>query len=465
MVTHAHPARAAAAAATSLVVLAGFGRAQDALAEAGPGSLLRSFAHAAAHAVVAHLAAAKSVACLPLACFDPLQPQRTVTALGVAAANQIAHALPECGFSGLALDTVGVDLRLEEGNVGRLALGSAGAVAAQGLRLGVDVVVFGSITVRRHVPRRGLHRLVLEVDAYSFPLGCIIAHATTEIASDDPLAREVWLLQREDSRWVVADAWTDAVPETSLDAEIHTAAETVARRVVPLVTCLAEKRVIYIPPAETDRFVRQVAELRAAQATLASEEKRRAGGDSAGAASAGDGPLTLDGLEFPSLPDARAHLARQRELLLASDVAQFSMAMSSTLAEVLQPKIAGHEIRVNDLGFTRWSDARLIEDELHTGGLVRSKLARRAMLEDGIHLVVAPRLERWGAGFVLRVEVYDLAREHLAASVHAQIAPRYSPALQRRLEPTPAGAPSDLSDPSPRSERGRVPEQSYPFTR
>jgi S1-C subfamily serine protease len=75
----------------------------------------------------------------------------------------------------------------------------------------------------------------------------------------------------------------------------------------------------------------------------------------------------------------------------------------------------------------------LVEGELAQGGLVSSRAAREALQAAGITLVAAPRLERVGDAFLVRLDLYDLQDPRVAATATAPIPAALAPELQRAL--------------------------------
>jgi hypothetical protein len=87
---------------------------------------------------------------------------------------------------------------------------------------------------------------------------------------------------------------------------------------------------------------------------------------------------------------------------------------------------------VNDLSAVGPVDRALIYGELSQGGLSKSFAARDALKAGGVGLVVAPRLERIGDTWQIRVDAYDLARARTPAAWRADragVVPEFEHAL------------------------------------
>ncbi len=373
-----------------------------------------------------------SVACLPLVSLVERGEPR-VTRLGEWLADEVAVRLAGAGYGGWIVDTSGMQALLADINLPRTSLHSIADVSRHGHRLGVDVVVFGTI---RHYHSAGRDPTgLLEVDLVAHDLDGrrSIARRSIEIRAVRSNDR-YWTYEDRPSAWQPGNEFNVRDVESTLDRELQVAARVLGRRVVSALAARPTDGVIYVAPVDTAGFVRSIARLRSAQSTFADEYARRAeiarGG---GTPLDHDAPLILNGAEFPNLQTARAYLEELREGLQASDAMRLGMGVSSLIAEAMQRAGGDRQLRVNDIGFTRWSETQLVEGELATGGLARSMLARKMMVDEGIKVVVAPRLDSFASHIVLRVEAIDLARETVLLTTHFPIDGRFEDALGRQL--------------------------------
>ncbi len=376
---------------------------------------------------------AVSMGCLPLVTYDLRKGDPSISVLGERIADEAALGLNALGYR--ALQTTAMGVEVSRTNVERTALFTLEAVVQHGDRLGLDVVVFGKIRRDDNVGRIARHVLSVDLFAYDFVNGAVVSRKQWEIPSDHPAAAEPFRWHKQRSLWEAGTAWRVPEETPSFDREIKILCESLAKQCFNRIDDKKIEGVIYIPPTDTALFVRSVARVRSAQAAFAAEYTRRLDDANAtGKELDDDAPLVINEIEFPNLQQARAYLTELREGLMAGPAVRFGQAISSTLAETLRPLLEGNEVRVNDVGFTKWSDTQLIEGELALGGLARSLVARQAMKESGITLVIAPRIDRFGTNYVLRAEVYDLVEGQLAASAHQRLADKYADDLRAALD-------------------------------
>ena len=374
-----------------------------------------------------------SLGCLPLVTFDLRKPAPWVSELGVRLADDVAKQVTAAGLTSTVLGTNGMAIRLTELNVDRVSLHSLASVSDHGDRLGVDTIVFGTIKRDENLGRDGLDQLSIDLTAFDLFGRNIVATEKFALRSDQLETRDHWLWAERSSTWQPGDKFPVPEPERSLDREIHAVTRVLAKRVLAAIGTSDIQGIVYIPPTDTARFVRSIARLRGVQSVFAAEfTARMRDAERNGTPLDVARPMRLDNIDFNGLQAAKAYLETLRESLLATDTARFGMSVSSSLAQEVLAKLST-EVRVNDLGFTKWSDTQLVEGELATGGLARSLLARRAMRAMDIALVIAPRLERFGDHFQLRAKVYDLIGERLAATTYARLDRRFNAALRSEL--------------------------------
>jgi S1-C subfamily serine protease len=375
-----------------------------------------------------------SVGCLPFVMYDSDHSGPWVPEFGVALADEVAEGLKAGGFTGAALGTVDMGIRLSQVNLEKVSLTSAEAVAASGDRLGVDVAIFGTMKREKDAGAAFLQRIRVDLAAYSFTTGALCARAKFELRSDTKENSRAYALAKNESLWMPGTDWAVPAPEKGLDDELRVVCGVLARRALQGIDVGSLKNAIYIPPADTGRFVRSIAKLRAAQSAFALEYEKRAKEAMKGESPLDiERPLSLNGVEFKTLQAAHAYLATLREKLFAEETARFAGTVSSLMAETLRPQVSPRAVLL-DVGFTRASDLQLLEGDLATGGLARSLSAREALKAQNIDIVLAPRIERVGIHFALRVEVYDLRSPNLMSSSSMRIDARYAAELARQLE-------------------------------
>jgi S1-C subfamily serine protease len=336
-------------------------------------------------------------------------------------------------------------IRLSQVNLDRVSLTSAEAIAASGDRLGVDVAVFGTMKREKDTGTAFLQRIRVDIAAYSFTKGALVARAKMELRSDTKENARAYAAAKNESLWMPGTEWNVPVPEKGFDDELRVLSGILGKRALQGVDVGSLAGAIYIPPADTGRFVRSVARLRAAQSAFSMEYEKRAK-----EAMKGESPLdiprpvTLNGVEFKTLQAAYAYLTTLREQLLSTETARFAGTLSSILAESLRPQVSPRTVLL-DAGFTQDSDLQLLEGELATGGLARSLRAREALRKQKIDLVLAPKIEKIGSHYALRVEVYDLRSPNLMSSSSMRIEARYGAELARQLDVDELAAIDDLS--------------------
>ena len=377
---------------------------------------------------------AGSVGCLPLVTLDQRAAAPAVSQLGVDLADAVGKKVQAKNSEGVVLSTTEMAVRLSEMNVERRALSSLAAVTAHGEKLGVDKIVFGTIQHDYDVGRSG--REVLNVSVFGFDVlrGTLLAEEKFGIPSDRRENARYFMPLGQPSTWQAAEAYNVPDMGQSLDGELHVVAGILARRVAALVDFSTISGIVYIPPTDTAQLSQAVAKLRSAQKSFAVEYARRQEeAQTTGGVVDNNRPVVLNGGNYPDPQAAGAELEKQREELLSSDGARFAQQLSSLFSDALNPLIANREIKVNDVGFTKWSDTQLGEGELATGGLSGSLTARSALQGVGVELVVAPRFARFGRSYLLRVEIHDLKNAVSAGSTHFPISSRFQPELEAQL--------------------------------
>lgn len=374
-----------------------------------------------------------SVGVLPFVMYDSDHAGPWVPRLGTELADAAAAAVREAGFRGSVLDTGGMEMRLHQVNLAKVALFSPEGVSDAGDRIGVDVVVFGTMRKEKVRDQAMLSAIRIDLQAHSFVTGASAGSTSFVLKSNSPENAPAYEGARTESLWKPGN-WDVPASPRGFDEELRIVADLLAKRVVQAVNIEEVKGAVYVPPTDTGRFVRSVARLRAAQGAFVLEYEKRskeaAGGEDPLAV---EKPITLNGVEFKSLQAAFSYLSTLRESLLSAENARFSGTVTSILIESLKPMVSPRKV-IQDIGFTEASDVALLEGDLATGGLVRSLKSRDALAKKDIGLVIAPKIERVGANYALRAEVYDLAKPNLVASCSVRVDKRYAADLARMLE-------------------------------
>ena len=411
-------------------------------AEAGiAGSGKAALAEFAAKLAAAPRAA--SVGVLPFVMYDSDHPGPWVPRLGTDLADAAAAAVREAGFRGSVLDTAGMEMRLHQVNLAKVSLYSPEGVADAGDRIGVDLVVFGTMRREKSRDQALLSTIRIDLQAHSFVTGASAGSASFVLRSNSPENGPAYEAARTESLWKPG-TWDVPATPRAFDEELRIVADLLAKRVVQSVDLEAVKGIVYVPPADTGRFVRSVARLRAAQAAFVLEHEKRSKEAGRGEdPMAVEKPITLNGVEFKTLQAAFSYLSTLRESLLTAETARFAGTVTSILVESLKPMVSPRKV-IQDIGFTEASDVALLEGDLATGGLVRSLRSREALAKKDIGLVIAPKIERVGTNYALRAEVYDLARPNVVASSSVRIDKRYAADLARMLEQEELAAIDDL---------------------
>ncbi|QDU86061.1 hypothetical protein Pla163_32100 [Planctomycetes bacterium Pla163] len=389
-------------------------------------------------AILARGAGAGSIGCLPLVSQDLRTEGPWVAEYGVDLADQVAERVRAHGFTQQILDTSSIAARLARAELAKTALFTVEAVAQDGGQLGLDVLTFGTVRRDNNVGRAGRDVLTVDLCAWDFRSDAMLAREKFEIPSDVRSNARIWRLASTSSLWSPDARWS--APE--VPAELGTLMDQLRGDVTALGAAVLETLesadvtgVVYIAPTDFGVFVQAIADLRAAQATYGAEYNRRA--DEAVAAGVpldAATPVALNGRTYPNLQAARAHVETLRESLLTSRSVRFGELVSSMLGDAVASGLREQGVRVNDLGFTKWSDTQLVEGELALGGLARSAAARIALREAGFQLIVAPRLERFGNDYALRVDIYDVVESDVVGSAHVALSPNYRTALQQELD-------------------------------
>ena len=362
--------------------------------------------------------------------FDARDAKASVSELGVRLADEGAAHARQAGFEGEVLASSALSVRLAEQNIDKVALHTLEGVTEESERLGVDVVVFGTIRRDYAVGDERVDTLTIQWSAFDVMARSLVLEDRLTIRSDQLETRERWTWIERDSLWEPGNSFPVPPREPSLDREVIVRSTLLARRVASQLT---ESGDIYLAPTDTSTLVNSVQRLRAAQSAFASIYADRAKtAEDTGAPVDLEKPFILDGQEVAGLSGARAYIESLREATRGTGAARFSESISTALAESLLPRLPA-DSRLIDLGSTKWSDTQLVEGELAQGGLVRSLLARQALLDSNVRLAIAPRLERFGDRFLLRVQVYDLSDARLLASTHTRLDRLFTDEIAREL--------------------------------
>lgn len=387
-----------------------------------------------ADAVLALQPKPASVACLPLVSHDLKAGKPWVSELGVATADSVARVLREKGYSGQVYATEDVGLALNRANVARGSLTTIDAIAANGDRLGADVVVFGTFRRRDQVGALDRDVIACELTAYDVAGRRIATSTRWELASDDSSLRRVWDLAQRESSWMPDSRWGMPSVSPDLATELSRVQEDLAIALGRTVDPAKIQGAIYVAPLDVTAFAPHVATLRSAQGAYATEVARRV--DAARAANTAvdlSGTIVLGGTEYPTFQAAEDHLAQLAANFQATTAARFAQTFSAGLGDEIRARVQGAGKLVNDLAAVRPADRALIEGELAQGGVARSTASREALATAGVGLLVATRLEKVGDALQVRVDAYDLAQGAVVGDGRAGIPGSLFPEVERAL--------------------------------
>lgn len=319
-------------------------------------------------------------------------------------------------------------------------------------RIGVDVVVFGSIQQRKNAHRDFGERLQVSLRAHNFmqPQG---VSETVNIDSHERANLEAYALFDQRSLWQPAGASRVDEPTHTFDQELEAAVEIVANRVLDQIDLEAwAKRTkggvaatIYVPPADSQEFVRQIQAVRNDQLQFWSiyEERQRATleGDPNRKGLSEDIPWKG---EMRSIEDVEGELLARWDALGTAGAGEFGRTLSQLFIEFIRNRVAPNTV-IKDAGFVPkdalFVDASIADGTLQrqlsqspTGGLARTWNARQKLLQSDIDIVFNPKIVRFGEHFSIRVEMYELNKGSVEHPASARINRHFSKDLAKALE-------------------------------
>ncbi len=397
--------------------------------------------------------ASKTIGVLPLA-FFPEGGEPFVTRLGVELGTELATAIESAGFGGVVLNPREMIQTLRDLNVTEpTALYRYADVLAQGPRLGVDVVVFGTMSQPDVAGRADpIEVEVIAADVLErFEVGSSCAFA---IPGTKQHKRAIDLLV-PDRAWTVAER-LPASGRGDLLHELRVAVVLLSKRIEqhPCSQPKEEERRIYVAPADSSLFASGFNELsslwdeyRRNKLALDARPIRPDGSNPR------DEPFSLGGYEFPNVDAARAFLTAYRKSLQSTDNYRFCTDVARQVVEELRPRLDPSEV-FNDLTFLQSANPEELDDLLTSGGAVNDRTVQAQLRRAGITMVVQPRFLRLGEYFLLRADVYDLEERDFALSTSFALDGRYSKALAEKLEVLdPGGGVSESLVPLDRASR------------
>lgn len=413
------------------------------IAQADPG---REALDAIVRTVLARSPQPTSVACLPLVTYAESGKSPFVSVYGESFADTAASQLAAGGFRGFALNSDAVGLRVASINGTRASFSTLESAAAQGERLGVDGVVFGTIERRSSSAAPGAQTLRGKVFYYDVAERRVVDTRSFEAASDRQDLVEMWRKNREESSWSPDSGFAKLEPSPSLDRELELVARQLVQFVTPQIQRSKASGSAYVATTDTAAFVRSIERLRAAQKSLVAESARReARAKDTQTPVDGSSPLLVEGERFPSVQAAEDFVHQLERSVAGSEAGRFAASISAMIAQEARAVLEPMSIRVTDPGFTRPMERFVVDDALATGSLASSPAAREALKKAGVGLVFAPRIERIGSTYRIRLDVLDVGAQNLVAStfvpLHGSFADELTEALGKvaNAEPVPSG--------------------------
>lgn len=429
------------------------GNPTNAVQPSGPGAPIpqadpgREALDSIVQSVLARSPQPTSVACLPLVTYAQSGKSPFVSVYGESFADTVASQLTAGGFRGFALNSDAVGLRVASINGTRASFSTLESAAAQGERLGVDGVVFGTIERRSSGSTPGTETLRGKVFYYDVAERRVVDTRSFEAASDRGDVVDVWRKNREESSWSPDSGFAKLEPSPSLDRELELVARQLVQFVTPQIQRSKATGSAYVATTDTAAFVRSIERLRAAQKSIVAESARREGraNDTQTPVDASS-PLVVEGERFTSVQAAEDFVNQLERSVAGSEAGRFAASISAMIAQEARGVLEPMSIRVTDPGFTRPMERFVVDDALATGSLASSPAAREALKNAGVGLVFAPRIERIGATYRIRLDVLDVGAQNLVAStfvpLHGSFADEMSDALGKvaNVEPVPSGS-------------------------
>lgn len=377
-----------------------------------------------------------SVGVLPLSYVDATRGQKSsgVTEGGVLVAEVVASELSAMMPNNVVRPPFEMATLMADVNLNGVVLDTAEDVRKYAYRMGVDVLVLGRI--RKEIVRGTQRRLVGNLIAFDVYEGRQLAQTRWSIPNRLEETREIWTqLEVPSADWPGGDPGDR--PKGTLRQELDVVVDILGKRIPRLVdlASLTEGRKIYVAPTDSSTFNHYLAHLNASHKTYIEhrdDRESRAKEQQVPVTQLLDEPVTLDGVEFASMGEARDYLNRQNASFRHSDAVRFCESLSEDLGQALRPGLQPSSV-VWDSGFIDFEKESLTRGSLTATGLVRDAKVRALLLESGVDLVIAPILEQVDQNFGLKARIYDLKRPNVVLSTRAGIDRVYSEALATAL--------------------------------
>ncbi len=381
-------------------------------------------------AQVSRRAKGKSVGCLPLVTHDDRDPQPMVTRLGEDVADEVSDTLGLNGADVLSTSEMGV--RVQQANVSKATLSDLPMVVRQGPRLGVDVVVFGTIFHEHNVDEVGHETMRIKLTGWDLESSRAVAESEFDLDLYDRESRSRFKQNRKRSLWLPPARWQIPEPPTTLASELEVLSRTLAERLVSAVPNSPTRKSVYVPTTDVANFVPAIARLRETEAryskileeTSINIENRVTG----------DIIFKDAGKDFRTHVEVENYLDQLRAELAETPANQFSKAIAGQVAAALRAEFEAKNLQVRDASFFA-SDTTLLHllaRELYVGGLSRNADLRNALETAECEYVAITRLARLGDVYVLRAELYDLAGT-LVSSTHVSFEDKFADEIRNQL--------------------------------
>lgn len=370
---------------------------------------------------------------LPLASQSLRGQALSVSELSMLIPDELGRMLESDGVRRTVLTPRDMETRIAEANVARKDVLTRSGAELRAERLGVDVLVIGEIRRTDNVGRSGRHELQIDLSAIDVEGKRSLGRPSPQtFASDRNENFRMFDMASRDGAWMSDGKWEVPEQARTFDRELGLAARVLGRRAAAACARAGGRGAVYLAPTDTGHVVQQLAYLRAAQGAYHAELRRRS---EAAVRSGGQvdmsGAVTLVDATFENMQAAEAFLMHLEEAARATPAMRFGQQITGRIRDALSPDIVGREVR--DFGFAASSNTQRASSVLATEGLARHSDARDALIAEGIGIVLAPRLDRVGTNWVLRVELLDLEAKTTAPAKSFTLAAEFSSAIVAEL--------------------------------
>ncbi len=153
-------------------------------------------------AITAQGGGSTSVGFLPVVTFDLRKNAPWVSELGVRLADDLSRRLKQAGYAGTVLQLPELDVRIQTAGVQKSTFSTLDAVASSGPKLGLDVLVFGTLKRENNLGVNGRDVLTLDLNALQVATGRVLSRESFEVRSDKKENEAFFQLSERDSLWI-----------------------------------------------------------------------------------------------------------------------------------------------------------------------------------------------------------------------------------------------------------------------